>query len=472
MTINLPPAFRMRPVSASTLLVGALFALVLVVRVGWMVSQSDELLKDTDSYLEAAGHLAKDGVFGVGSGEVHPTATRPPLYPVLLSLVANADGEISVVRVGMLNLALSMGTILFTGLFVVRAVPGSPLAAVISALLVACDPLLVAFSAQAMTETPAACLTALSCWLFAVAMGSDRRWPALALGLALGLATLSRSSFLPVALIGAPMLAWVRFGSCVAPLGRLRSALAAGALCLLGTALAIGPWALRNYAHFGKPILATIHGGYALAVANSPDYLHYVRDVGREAGPWSLERFDETISRDFALLAHYTPGVRAVSATPQQEMAMDALLYELAVKWIREDPQGFLFLTADRFLQFWNPLPHPTSRVESGKQTAVRTLVGVWYAAIFVMMLLCVLLLGRRLFKAPLAWPLIVCVIISGIHLFFWSNMRMRAPVMPCICVFASLGMVSVWRYVLAIFQKDPVIKSNAVAAGLQCEEI
>ena len=472
MTINLPPALKMRPVSASTLLVCALFALVLVFRIGWMVSQSDELLKDTDSYLEAAGHLAKDGVFGVGSGEVHPTATRPPLYPVLLSFVANADGEISVVRVAMLNLALSMGTILFTGLFVVRAVPGSPLAAVISALLVACDPLLVAFSAQAMTETPAACLTALSCWLFAVAMGSDRRWPALALGLALGLATLSRSSFLPVALIGAPMLAWVRFGSGVALPGRFRSALAAGALCLLGTALAIVPWALRNYAHFGKPILATIHGGYALAVANSPDYLHYVRDVGREAGPWSLERFDETISRDYALFAHYKPGVRAVSATPEQELAMDALFYELAVKWIQEDPEGFLFLTADRFLQFWNPLPHPTSRVESAKQTAVRTVVGVWYASIFVMMLLCVLLLGRRLFKAPLAWPLIVCVIISGIHLFFWSNMRMRAPVMPCISVFASLGIVSVWRYVLAIFQKDPVVKSNAVAAVLQCEEI
>jgi 4-amino-4-deoxy-L-arabinose transferase-like glycosyltransferase len=152
----------------------ALFIGVFLIRFGWSVSQSGDLASDTDAYLEVAGNLATKGVFAVGQGDVSPTASRPPLYPILLSILADGDGAISPRRVAMVNLGLGMLTILFTGLFVWRAVPGSPAAAVISALLVAFDPLLVAFSVQAMTETVAACLVALSCWIFALAMNSRR----------------------------------------------------------------------------------------------------------------------------------------------------------------------------------------------------------------------------------------------------------------------------------------------------------
>ena len=450
----------------------ALFIGVFLIRFGWSVSQSGDLASDTDAYLEVAGNLATKGVFAVGQGDVSPTASRPPLYPILLSFLADGDGAISPRRVAMVNLGLGMLTILFTGLFVWRAVPGSPAAAVISALLVAFDPLLVAFSVQAMTETVAACLVALSCWIFALAMNSRRLVTALTLGGVVGLASLSRPSFLLLVPVAVVALGWQRIGVEGHWFARLRPALRAMTICALGATLVLTPWVVRNYHVFGKFIPATTHGGYTLAVANSPDYHHYVRTQGRDWGPWSLTRFDETISRDYASLAYYQPGVKAPHISPQQELEMDGFLYQLAFEWMSADLEVLCFLTADRFLQFWNPMPHRSSVSESTGQKLFRCVVGVWYSIVLGMMLLSTLLSGRKIFQAPLVWPLLICGVITAIHLFYWSNMRMRAPVMPCVAVFASLGMLSVWSFVRERLKKGIAKTRIKVAGRLQCGDL
>jgi 4-amino-4-deoxy-L-arabinose transferase-like glycosyltransferase len=450
----------------------ALFAGVLLVRLGWTLSHTDEHFRDTDAYLEVAGNLAREGVFAVGQGDVSPTASRPPLYPMLLSLVADSEGHIPAFRVALVNYGLGMLTILFTGLFVWRAVPRSPAAAVISALLVAFDPLLIAFSPQAMTETLAACVVALSCWIFALAMRSTRLWPALILGVVVGLASLSRSSFLllvPVAVIG---LGWQKLGAEGNWMVRLRPSLMAMVICLLGAISTLVPWIIRNYGVFGKFIPATTHGGYTLAVANSPDYLNYVRVQGRDSGPWSLSQFDETISSDYPCLSYYQPGVKAPNILPQLELEMDRFLYQLAFEWITADLEAFYFLTADRFLQFWNPTPHRSGMTESSGQKLFRWGVGAWYSVVLGMMLLSTFLSGKKIFQAPLVWPLLICLVITAIHLFYWSNMRMRAPVMPCVAVFASMGILSVWSFVCERLRKGVTHPRILVAEGLQCGDL
>ena len=80
-----------------------------------------------------------------------PTAYRPPLYPLLLTGCV-ALGEYSRVAVGLLHLALGVATV---GLVLVlgRWWGLGRRAAALAALLVACDPILLRWSTQVMTET-------------------------------------------------------------------------------------------------------------------------------------------------------------------------------------------------------------------------------------------------------------------------------------------------------------------------------
>ena len=80
-----------------------------------------------------------------------PTAYRPPLYPLLLTGCV-ALGEYSRLAIGLLHLALGVATV---GLVLVlgRWWGLDRRAAALAALLVACDPILLRWSTQVMTET-------------------------------------------------------------------------------------------------------------------------------------------------------------------------------------------------------------------------------------------------------------------------------------------------------------------------------
>jgi hypothetical protein len=35
-------------------------------------------------------------------------------------------------------------------------------------------------------------------------------------------------------------------------------------------------------------------------------------------------------------------------------------------------------------------------------------------------------------------WGVLLCVAFTGVHAFYWSNLRMRAPLMPFVAVVAA----------------------------------
>ena len=454
----------------------AVFIFAFLVRGGWIVAHLGELGKDTDAYLHVAHNLAKHGVLGIGEGvpmkDFGPTATRPPLYPVLLSLAASSAGEISPVRSGALNLLLGQLTVCFIWMFARRAAPRHPMAAVISALLVTLDPLLLTYSSQSMTETPSACLTALCCLLFSLAADSRKLGFSAAFGVALGLAAQCRTTYLPLVPLAAMVLIWIRREKCGSLIARFRSSSLAGILCLMGAVAALSPWMIRNYRVFGKPMASTTHGGYAFAVASSPDYLAYVQGNGRSKGPWDLATFDATISANYPVLSSYKAGALSPSSDPQLELAMNAYLYQLGIEWIQADPGAFAFLTMDRFVQFWNPMPHTSGPDESPLRARMRHLVGLWYGFVFGVAMIALLALGGRAVESPLIWPVVMCVLFTAIHLLFWSNLRMRAPVMPCVSVFAALGIVAVWSLACERMKKHRAHRINGVARALREVEI
>ncbi|MCE5269254.1 MAG: hypothetical protein LLG00_15360, partial [Planctomycetaceae bacterium] len=137
----------------------------------------DALTADIDGYRRLAENVVRHGTFG--DGEV-PTAFRPPLYPLMLTPCV-ALGDHSRIATGLLHLTLGIGTVAMVLLLSARWGLGRR-ATVLAGLLVACDPILLRWSTQLMTETLAtflavAGLLALT-WALADATSAAKRMAA------------------------------------------------------------------------------------------------------------------------------------------------------------------------------------------------------------------------------------------------------------------------------------------------------
>ena len=356
-------------------------------------------------------------------------------------------------------------------------------------------------------------------------------------GLLFGLCCLARPTFWAFGGLLAAGWCWDRLRGRA---GWLRG-WAAVAAAVLGTACAVGPWAGRNAAVFGKPIAMTTHGGYTLHLANNEVfYAEVVRGpVGAVWGGESLRAWQtiqsynsaaeigvETVltpfpntadlpppgwvgpltampdgpARRFAerVAAEYeregmrrpvtvrvappilkSPGERVYvglegAATTEQELARDRYHRDAAVAFIKSDPAGFARAVPLRISRFWGLAP--LGEAAADLPGAVRWAVGAWNAAVF-------LLAGWGAWRAvrgrtrsaraapgdrvdPLAggrprgpdtrdacghgrgWRavLLLPVAFTAVHAVYWSNARMRAPVVPAVAVLAAAGAAGLLR--------------------------
>ncbi len=198
--------------------------------------------QDPDSYRIVANRLVENHTFALGPAH-NPlsTAARPPLYPLLLAGVRYfGDNISSSFAYGTLHVALAAGTFVAVWqlgrLWSVGYWPG-----LLAVVLLLFDPILLQYSAQLMTET----LTAfLSAWtLVALTLfGTDRsiRWAVVA-GACSGLGILCRPEFLAwtgLVIVLFPFIAvkdrrWRRLAVYVA-----------------AAAIVVSPWVIRNARQF------------------------------------------------------------------------------------------------------------------------------------------------------------------------------------------------------------------------------
>jgi hypothetical protein len=40
-----------------------------------------------------------------------------------------------------------------------------------------------------------------------------------------------------------------------------------------------------------------------------------------------------------------------------------------------------------------------------------------------------------------------LCFVFTAVHAIYWSDMRMRAPLMPFVCLAAASGMAAMWQH-------------------------
>jgi hypothetical protein len=355
---------------------------------------------DPDNYLPLARAAASgDGLVFKGRA----TAYRPPLYPIVLAPLVWIEGDRP--RVGLTLLHLALGAV-SAALAVVaaRRLGASPRRALIAGLIVACDPVLAWQAKSVMTETLTAFLAAL-----AMALAAGRR--PLAAGGALGLACLGRPSTLPGAAL--VVLAAAVFGPGDRPERWRRAGMLAA-----GVALVLLPWGARNRRAMGEFVFTTTHGGYTLALANNEVYYRQVLD-GPPGTVWTgPEQQDwwDAVNRRMAGLPE-----------PQADRRLRAEVVALA----RREPATFARACLARLVTFWSPLP-----AAGVYGTAARIATFLWTAPLWLAL---VIGLSRPEFRR---WPGVAApaliVGLTAVHAFYWTDLRMRAPIVPAIAVVAA----------------------------------
>ncbi|WP_169977054.1 dolichyl-phosphate-mannose-protein mannosyltransferase [Tautonia rosea] len=380
----------------------------LAFRAALMLSFRHTPPSDPDNYLMLAQSLAEGQGFRIAD---RPTAYRPPLYPLALAPGVALLGLPATAWVVALHLASGAAAIGLTGL-AARRWGVSDGATALAMLVVACDPVLVSQTRGVMTEPLASALVA---GLLASIGPVPTFGSALRTGLIAGVAALCRPSLLPAALLIVAALALLSTGRWP------RRAICSGVMLAALTAT-MAPWAIRNALVLGAPVWTTTHGGYTLFLANNSAYYD---DVLKGPMPvWTGPN-----------QAHWFAEVnRKAEGMPEPQ----------ADRWFRLQAVGVMIdrpteagrATLERVGRFWAVAP--SSAVYS---KGLRWLTAGWTIPLWGLLLL-------GLFRRPTwQWPRIAAPLallsLAMVHSLYWTDLRMRAPVVPAIALIAVGGIGS-----------------------------
>lgn len=417
-----PPRLALEPL--------ALFAVAFALRAAyaWLAHGPGAVpSSDAATYDTVAWNLARGLGFSLeGANGPYPTAFVPPVMPWLVSLLYRAVGH-DVFAAILLQCAIGATVpLLLHG--VVSALAGSP-AARAAAWMAAVHPLLVFFSGHLLTEAAftAALLLALVASLEWVKTPRPAR--AFGAGVLWGLAALTRPTALPLPLVVAAW-AWFPLGLTLERRDRTRQLV----LLLLGCALTVAPWTLRNAAEFGAFVPVTVGGGRSLLDANN-------------ALVW-----DDPVQRGGATsvygLEPYATALRGRSEAEQDAISA-RLAREFALSRVHEWPR----MAGAKLARFWrlsaeagttgawaregSPLGALLSRLDP---LLLASLVTLPLALLGVALTLAG---PRRLFQAL---PLLVIASASLGAVVYWGALRLRAPIEPLVIAYAGIGAAELMR--------------------------
>lgn len=411
-------------------------------RVGYSATHPGALTEDADGYLAHAQMMA-DGKGFAGPSTGKPTAFRPPGYPFALAVAMRLGfgPGASVAVINMLSAMLILWLIRLLG----RQMGLAPMATLAAQLAAAVDPLLVRYTVAPMTEIECAALLLGAIVVLREAQRPELsakscgRWCVVA-GVLFGLGTFVR----PVVAVCCGMVtalvvcrAWrLRRGA-----GGLTPTARQGTLLVLvpvAAFLTLLPWIVRNERVFGKFIPATTHGGYTLALGNNADFY---RDVinGSDEFPWDGASLDAWQQRMIAEMQR--DGIARAD-----EPAEDAWYYRQALSSMRADPWSCAKATLLRLRRFWALTIAGGAGDELPR--GARLLIGSWYLIVWIGLGLSVV--GCRVWRKSKQsdagvlsstadlWLVILAFVLM--HAFYWTDTRMRAPVMPILLVLSVSG--------------------------------
>jgi 4-amino-4-deoxy-L-arabinose transferase-like glycosyltransferase len=304
------------------LLMALLCTAVVVLNGGGRVRYADEIdyLGHAQRLVQGLGYVLPDG---------QPSAYRPPGYAFVLAAGLGLGG-------GVLALQLFNVLCLVASVLVMRQLLGQahPVARAALPWLVVAYPVLMYTASTLYPQT--FCLLLLVSILCLVLRAQGRWWPLAAAGLLFGALLLTAPSFV---LLTPLLVSWLAWQAWVTRQGWHRGLLQA-ALAGLCAASVLAPWLWRNQQVFGEPVFIATNGGINLLLGNNA-----------KAGPNTGVNVD--IYGEVEKLASLN------------EVARSRAFQQMALDWMRANPQQAASLYARKVLNYFNFRADTANRQES-----------------------------------------------------------------------------------------------------------
>ncbi|MEX0786353.1 MAG: glycosyltransferase family 39 protein, partial [Dehalococcoidia bacterium] len=363
-----------------------------------------------------------------------PTAFWPPGYPLLLAAAYTVFGQ-SIAVAQALNVVLATATVGLVYLIGRETLGARP--ALVAAAVVAAFPSLVFFTAVTLSETAFAFLALSAVYLLVLeakapttgagqrASRSSARTLRLlfAAGLILGLASLTRGQALLLPLVAVPF--WLRSGAGWPRVG------ANVAVLVLGIALIVVPWTVRNAIELDSPVLISTNAGVDFWIGHHEGA---VGDFGATGGDELVFSHPELsgVEREVQVnLDGLREGLEYAVTHPLQELALP---FQKLFWLYYNDEEGLK----------WNDGHRGQPFMAQGLRNALLGLSNVYYVALLTFVALGVRLWfsvrepGRVLLVSLVAyWTLV--------HLVFFGDPRFHAPIMPVAALLAAPALVALW---------------------------
>jgi 4-amino-4-deoxy-L-arabinose transferase-like glycosyltransferase len=408
----------------------AMFFVALALRSAYVLAVhhlSAQPSSDSISYDQIAWNLARGMGFQLqGEVAMYPTA-KAPLLPWLVSLLYRATGHVYFAAL-MLQCVIGAFIPVLT-----RALGRSmfgPAVGRVAGWLAVVHPLLIFFSGYLLTESlfgvmVLGALTASVAWL-----KNPRGMQAFRAGVLWGLASLTRPTALPLPVVVA-LWAWAPLGLMLRPQVRWQQV---GAL-LLGVALVIAPWTIRNAIVLHDFVPITTGGGRTLLDANN-------------AKVWD----DPKLRGNAISTADEEPWASRYAGHSEIEVdrmaSQEAIAFGLS-RW-RQWPE----VAWIKFTRFWrlNALTPSTGRWYQPGSLPDRLLGAADPLLLWSLVVMPLALWGlvrtvrwsRRHFQLLPLWVIGMFTLGS---LVFWGSLRLRVPAEPLVLLYAAAGAVDlVWR--------------------------
>jgi 4-amino-4-deoxy-L-arabinose transferase-like glycosyltransferase len=409
------PRRRIDPVLLAALAAG------FVLRAAWCVyaARRPAAFGDPFAYLNHAEDIARgDGyrTFFVGA----PTAYYPVGYPALLGgalwSARGVSGAVTTTGVAAaLNIGAGLATIALV--HVIGRIVASERVARIGAVVVAVFPGLVLYSATAHYESVLAALVALVTWL-ALGRAGEIVPPSprlVALGAALGVATLVRPIVAPFGLV--LLVVWRRVG--------WRRSLAAVAVVAAVAAVVLVPWSLRSTHAMGGLVLVSTNTGDNLCIGHAPFSLgHY---HGLEETCW--QGFDDVPADRLEVERDRENTRRALAFARDHPRREVVLLFRKAYYLVEHDHEGVLAVEsygAEPFLG-------------SAERTVLRATADLFWYGVAVAAVIGGWIAWRR--RDPQSRVVIGFVaVLLGAPLAFFGGARFHVPAVPLLALLAAVA--------------------------------
>ncbi len=428
--------------------------LVMIVVVGLVVRLGAVSMTDPPRLISDATYFRVQGLLLTqGHGFVEPfvwtlqhrlvaSAFHPPLFSVVLGGVAWLGFE----SVGAARVAacfLGSVTILMVGILG-RSVGGRRVG-LVAAAIAALNPNLWVPDGALASEALAALLVATALVLAYALARRPRFLVATGLGVALGLAGLTRPEtlLLSVILVG-PLVASMELPT--------RRRIEFFVVTSVVTALVIGPWVVRTATVFERPVLISANGQAVLGYANCPATYD-----GNWLGSWRIDCPAQTLefapkpspaNPDEAELAH-GHGIQGVEYAKRHVVTLATKVIPARI---------------GRTWSLYHPFDFSDAKTNESKPRSAALLSVLFLWASMVATVGGVLLRRLKLARVwPLLTPLFTVTLVSALA---YGTPRFRVIAEPSIAVLAALGVVGVADWLRRVRTSPPPSNSDAVAAS------